>query len=112
MPELEFAAPSAPGHRAEHDGWADVLATMEREIAESGNPAPHAAHAAWLPPADLGVLPTMFRSRADGILRAQQRAIAALEEQMLVTGRHLAALDSIPSESPSSRPPAYLDVTG
>ena len=111
MPELDVAAPTAPGHRAEHDGWADVLATMERAIAESDNPASHSAHTAWLPPADLGVLPTMFRSRADRVLRAQQRAIAALEEQMLVTGRHLAALGAIPSET-SSRPPAYLDVTG
>lgn len=110
MPEA--AAPTSSSHRAEHDAWADVLATMEREIAESGDPASHASHVAWLPPADLGVLPVMFRSRADRILRAQQRAIAALEERMLMTGRHLAALDSIPSGSPSSRPPAYLDVTG
>jgi hypothetical protein len=101
----EFAA-----HRAPHDGWADVLATMEHDLRDSTSPSIDAAHA-WQLPADLGPLPVIVRGRAERLLRAQQRAITALEKRMLVTGRHLAALDSIPSRS-SSAVSAYLDVTG
>jgi hypothetical protein len=111
---LPEQSPSARGaaHGAGRDGWADVLATMESDTADAEHPTGRAAHAAWAPPADLGALPAMFRSRADRLVRAQQRAIASLEERMLVTGRHLAALDSIPSPRQSGGPAAYLDVTG
>lgn len=88
---------------------------MERDVADVEHPTGRAARAAgtgWAPPVGLGALPATFRPRADRLVRAQQRAIATLEERMLVTGRHLAALDSIPSPRRSGGPAAYLDVTG
>lgn len=101
-----------PAHRARHDGWIDVLATMEHDLTASGGPLAHAAHADWTLPRDLGDLPGELRSRAERLLGTQQHAIAALEQRMLLTGRHLAALDSIPARVASSGSAAYLDVTG
>lgn len=68
----------------------------------------------WKLSADLGQMPLVFRSRAVRLLDAQRAAIRDLEERMRVTGRHLAALDSIPSVNTggASAPAAYLDVTG
>ncbi|MHC5798044.1 hypothetical protein ACVXZ4_17995 [Lacisediminihabitans sp. FW035] len=100
-----------PSHRARHDGWSDVLATMEHDLDDSRGALAHAAHSEWSLPADLGSLPDELRSRAESLLHSQQRAIDALEERMLLTGRHLAALDSIPRVA-STGTAAYLDVTG
>ena len=101
-----------PAHRARYDGWADVLATMEHDLDASGGILAHAAHAMWMLPRDLGDLPDELRSRAEMLLGSQQRTIDALEQRMLLTGRHLAALDSIPARVASSGTAAYLDVTG
>ena len=101
-----------PAHCARYDGWADVLATMEHDLDASGGILAHAAHAMWTRPRDLGDLPDELRSRAEMLLGSQQRTIDALEQRMLLTGRHLAALDSIPARVASSGTAAYLDVTG
>jgi len=111
LPELDSRGPDS-SHRARHDGWADVLATMEHDLDASRRALTHAAHADWTLPDDLGDLPGELRSRAASLLGAQERAIAALEQRMLLTGRHLAALDSIPARLASSGCAAYLDVTG
>ena len=107
MPDLGSSA-----HRARHNGWADVLATMEHDLDASGGMLAHAAHAMWTLPRDLGDLPGELRSRAEMLLGSHQRAIDALEQRMLLTGRHLAALDSIPARGSPSGTAAYLDVTG
>jgi hypothetical protein len=104
------ALPEYGAHRARHDGWADVLATMEHDL-DTSAPLTRAAHAVWTLPDDLGALPEELRSRAAGLRGSQQRAIDALEQRMLLTGRHLAALDSIPRVE-STGIAAYLDVTG
>ncbi len=85
---------------------------MEHDLDAPGNGLTHAAHADWSLPNNLGDLPGELRSRAASVLGAQGRAIAALEQRMLLTGRHLAALDSIPTRVDSSGNAAYLDVTG
>lgn len=110
MPELATRPPD-PSHRARHDGWADVLATMEHDLDASGGSFAHAAHADWTLARDLGDLPGELRSRAESLLGSQQRAIDVLEQRMLLTGRHLAALDSIPRAATAATA-AYLDVTG
>ncbi|MET4705669.1 hypothetical protein [Frigoribacterium sp. UYMn621] len=111
MPEFGTPRPDA-AHRARHDGWADVLATMEHDLDSSDGALTHAAHANWTLPDELGELPQELRSRAASLLGAQKLAIDALEQRMLLTGRHLAALDSIPARGSSSGTAAYLDVTG
>jgi hypothetical protein len=85
---------------------------MEHDLRESATPTVQAAHVAWEAPEDLGVLPEMFRERAERLVQAQQRAIESLEQRMLMTGRHLAVLDIIPARVTSSGNAAYLDVTG
>jgi len=108
----DFGARSKdPSHRARHDGWADVLATMEHDLDQSGGSFAHAAHVDWTLPRELGDIPSELRPRAEGLLASQRRAIASLEMRMQLTGRHLAALDSIPRVA-SSGAAAYLDVTG
>jgi len=110
LPDLG-SPPADRAHRARHDGWADVLATMEHDVDTSRGTLARSAHADWTLPAGLGDLPAELRSRAEGLVGSQQRAIDALEERMLLTGRHLAALDSIPRVDPAGTA-AYLDVTG
>lgn len=85
---------------------------MEHDLEASHGSLAHAAHSEWSLPTELGELPAELRSRAESILGSQQRAIDALEERMLLTGRHLAALDSIPARVTSAGTAAYLDVTG
>jgi hypothetical protein len=111
LPEFGSRGPD-PSHRARYDGWVGVLATMEGDLVASGAQSLHAAQAGWAIPEHLGDLPGELRSRAASVLGSQQRAIAALEQRMLLTGRHLAALDSIPARVASSEGAAYLDVTG
>jgi hypothetical protein len=101
-----------PAHLARHDGWVGVLATMEHDLNASGGMLAHAAHTDWTLPRDLGDLPGELRSRAERLLATQQHAMKELEQRMLLTGRHLAALDSIPARVTSSGTAAYLDVTG
>ncbi|MES2093317.1 MAG: hypothetical protein V4531_05835 [Actinomycetota bacterium] len=111
MPDLGPPTPG-PSHRARPDRWTEVLATMEHDLRAVDGPISHAAHVDWSLPHDLGDLPPELRSRAASVLGSQQRAIDALEQRMLLTGRHLAALDSIPAGFASAKNAAYLDVTG
>ena len=85
---------------------------MEHDLDASGGMLAHAAHAMWTLPGDLGDLPGELRSPAEMLLGSYQRAIDALEQRMQLTGRHLAALDSIPARITPSGTAAYLDVTG
>ncbi len=111
MPDL--GPPSGgPSHRARPDGWTEVLAGMEHDLRSVDGPISHAAHADWSLPPDLGDLPPELRSRAASVLGSQRRAIVVLEQRMLLAGRHLAALDSIPAGFASAKTAAYLDVTG
>ena len=85
---------------------------MEHDLDASAGAIAHAAHAGWTLPRDLGDLPGELRFRAELLLGTQQHAIAALEQRMLLTARHLAALDNIPARVASFGSAAYLDVTG
>ena len=107
LPDLGSAA-----HLERHTGWSDVLTTMERDLDASGGMLDHATHAMWTLPLDLGDLPGELRSRAEMLLGSHQRAIEALEQRMQLTGRHLAALKSIPARVAPSGTAAYLDITG
>ena len=85
---------------------------MEHDLDTSDGALARAAHADWSLPPDLGELPAELRARAESLIGSQQRAIDALEQRMLVTGRHLAALSSIPARITGTGTAAYLDVTG
>jgi len=69
-----------------------------------------AAHAAWTPPTHLGPLPLHLRERAREVLAGQRESIRNLEEMHRETGRHLAAVRTVPREADGA--PVYLDVTG
>ena len=90
----------------EHDAHASGAAHA------SGGAVDDAATAGWVLPSGLGDLPEELRQRAQALLGQQQRSIDALEQRMLVTGRHRAALDSIPARVAETGTAAYLDVTG
>ena len=116
MPDGIESPDPISGVDAAHDNWVDVLAAMEATIASSLRPdttlgLERAAHVGWPLPEGIGPLPETLRPRADRLVREQQRTIHDLEDRMRVTGRHLAALESIPSPR-SGGPSAYLDVTG
>ncbi len=85
---------------------------MEHDAYVSDGVVADAAHADWALPSALGDLPVELRSRAQSLLGLQQRSIDALEQRMLVAGRHRAALDSIPARVAETGTAAYLDVTG
>ena len=69
-----------------------------------------AAHVAWTPPTHLGPLPLHLRERANTLLAEQRESVRNLEELYRETGRHLAAVRSVPQMS--DRQSVYLDVTG
>lgn len=68
------------------------------------------AHVAWTPPTHLGPLPLHLRERAEELLAQQRESIRNLEEMHRETGRHLAAVRSVPREADGQS--VYLDVTG
>ena len=69
-----------------------------------------AAHVAWTPPTNLGPLPLHLRERAMHLLAEQRESVRNLEELYRETGRHLAAVRSVPQMS--HRQSVYLDVEG
>jgi hypothetical protein len=87
--------------------WNALLDELERELADAGarDGAP------WHPPAGLGPIPAGLVQRAQELVSAQQRAIAALEEERDSTRRHLTALRALPQQR-NQTGPLYLDVSG
>jgi len=97
----------------QYDSWADVMAALENDTAsalevDEATDAP--AHAAWTPPTHLGPLPLHLRERADHLLAVQRESIRNLEELYRETGRHLAAVKSVPRQADGQS--VYLDVSG
>jgi hypothetical protein len=88
--------------------WGALLDALDRSLA--GDDAPDAP-TVWRPPAGLGPLPRELRGRAEALLAAQVKSIAALEFEQNSTARHLAALRTVPSGRDDTRP-IYLDTNG
>jgi len=97
----------------QYDSWADVMAALESGTAsalEVDEQADAPAHAAWTPPTHLGPLPRHLRERAEHLLAVQRESIRNLEELYRETGRHLAAVKSVPRQADGQS--VYLDVSG
>ena len=93
--------------------WDEAIAALEFEALEALDPEPPvttAAHVAWTPPTHLGPLPLHLRAQAERVLAEQRQSVRTLAEMRLETGRHLAALRSVPRQSTGQ--PVYLDIAG
>lgn len=77
---------------------------------DSSTAADAAPHVTWKPPTDLGPMPTELRERAVALLAEQRESLHTLDELHRETGRHLAAVRSIPSTRDDQS--VYLDVSG
>jgi hypothetical protein len=99
--------PEPEEERANGARWSALLDELERDTvnagAREGTP--------WRPPTDLGPLPAELLARAQELAAAQTHALAALEEEKTSTGRHLAALRSLPQHR-NETGPVYLDASG
>ena len=103
----------SPEPEPQYDSWADVIWALEHDShsaldLDSMTDAP--AHAAWTPPTHLGPLPLHLRERAEHLLAVQRESIRNLEELYRETGRHLAAVKSVPRQADGQS--VYLDVSG
>lgn len=105
-------------------GWSSFLTRLEHELAEmmaesteDANPDSAVSSSGlpvgpvWMPPSGLGPLPAHLEVRARALLSATSNVRATLALRHFDVGRHLAAVQSVPSAA-SSRPPVYLDVAG
>jgi predicted RNA-binding Zn ribbon-like protein len=96
-----------------YDSWDDVMSALEDDVRTATSvdeTTDAAAHAAWTPPNHLGALPLHLRERAEQLLAEQRESIRNLEELYRETGRHLAAVRSVPRQADGRS--VYLDVTG
>jgi len=104
--------------------WDSFLTRLEHELAEMlaestedanlNSPGSNSAvpvGQVWTPPSGLGPLPAHLEVRARALLSATSNVRATLALRHFDVGRHLAAVQSVPSAA-SSRPPVYLDVAG
>jgi hypothetical protein len=97
----------------QYDSWAEVMAELELSVetaADTDDATDAAAHVAWTPPAHLGPLPLHLRDQAERLLADQRESIRNLEEMHRETGRHLAAVRSVPRQADGRS--VYLDVSG
>ena len=96
-----------------YDSWEDVMSALEHSNATALDPEAAmdaAAHVAWTPPTHLGPLPLHLRDQAERLLADQRESIRNLEEMHRETGRHLAAVRSVPRQAEGQS--VYLDVSG
>ncbi|AWB90393.1 hypothetical protein [Homoserinimonas hongtaonis] len=89
--------------------WSDTLDELERELTVADDVS--RASGKWTAPVGLGQLPPELVGRARDLVERQQRMLARLDEERLGTGRHLAALRSVPTAQLVERS-VYLDVAG
>jgi hypothetical protein len=87
--------------------WENLLLQFEAELTD---PFASVHGSSWSVPTGVGPLPPEFEGRARKILLQQLDLVEELRQAQLETGRHLAALQSIPQDA--GRLPVYLDITG
>ncbi|NUP73443.1 MAG: hypothetical protein HOQ07_02115 [Sinomonas sp.] len=88
------------------DRLASDLAAAERQLSDPEAPAVDR----WTPPTHLGALPERLVERAMGLVSRQAEVAARLDAARTTAGRHLAAVQSIPSPRPTGA--LYVDVRG
>jgi hypothetical protein len=94
---------------ANFTAWASALSALEREL-EWARDLGRETGSSWSAPAELGTIPPELLDRARAILAAQQETSARLYAHHGATGRHLAALRTVPPGR--NERSAYLDVAG
>ena len=102
-----------PESTALYASWDEAIDALEFEALEALDPEPPvstAAHVVWTPPTHLGPLPLHLRERAERVLAEQRQSVRTLAEMRLETGRHLAALRSVPRQATGQ--PVFLDTAG
>jgi hypothetical protein len=103
---LQASLPELDPNRS---AWDAVL--TELELAVDGAAEGDTNLESWTPPLPPAELPSDFVERAQRILERQRMAIDSLQQARASVGRHLAAVDAVPSRI-SHSPSAYLDVLG
>ncbi|MCU1424402.1 MAG: hypothetical protein JWM51_693 [Microbacteriaceae bacterium] len=95
------------------DSWAEVIAALEGyadEVLETDDVSvEYLIPEVWVPPTHSGALPETLVERATALLLAQKDALQHLDTLHSATGRHLAAVRSVPSERDDAQS-VYLDV--
>lgn len=106
-----------PELRRDSSSWMDILEAMEAELERSDALARRGQHAeplapaaSFTPPSDAGPIPVELVERAQHILSAQHEAIERVEVVRRTTGRHLAAMRSVPPHRGDHA--VYLDISG
>lgn len=96
------------------EAWTELLGRFEAGLDDAerrlaAGQAPLAE--GWTPPAHVGELPVDLFERAAAVLGRQRELAVRLEDARSSAGRHLAALQAIPSPR-RGHAAVYLDVTG
>ncbi|MCR1786381.1 hypothetical protein KVF89_27860 [Nocardioides carbamazepini] len=96
--------------------WVEALDRLaahadQAERMLQGAPAGRAAVAPWLPPTELGPLPSDLVPRARQLLARQQRLMAAIPTVLAGTRRQQQVTDRVGRATTLPPPPVYLDVT-
>jgi hypothetical protein len=107
----------SPEQRRDSSTWVGILEAMEDELERSIALVRRGQHeeafapaAAFAPPVDAGPIPAELVERAQHILEAQQVAIERVDVARRTTGRHLAAMRSVPPHRGERS--VYLDISG
>lgn len=107
----------SPEQRRDSSTWVGILEAMEDELERGIALVRRGQHeealapaAAFAPPVDAGPIPAELVERAQHILEAQHVAIERVDVARRTTGRHLAAMRSVPPHRGERS--VYLDISG
>lgn len=107
-----------PSGQSDRAGWLRLLAELEAELSVAARTDPLAVEddgrtpaSGWSAPEQLGPLPADLADRARLLLDAEREVIRELADLQRRTGRHLAAVRSVPAAARTEQS-VYLDVTG
>lgn len=93
--------------------WEAALDDLEAHCAYAesliGGPGVHNALSGWIPPADLGSLPSELVSRALLLSERQRHLIAAMPVALTNVSEHLRLIDRV-GATHAPQPAIYLDV--
>lgn len=96
--------------------WTEALDRLEAhadraEQALAGEPDAGSTAEPWLPPTDLGPMPSDLVPRARMLLARQQRLMAAIPGVLADNRRHQQVTDRVGRATTTNPSPVYLDVT-
>lgn len=107
----------SPEEQRDSSRWVGILEAMEAELEHSNALVRRGQHedalaptGSFAPPSDAGPIPAELAEHAQHILEAQHEAIDRVEVARRTTGRHLAAMRSVPPHRGDHA--VYLDISG